>query len=112
LKQRICIAGDPKLQEYSLQVPPTDVILLDPLPLNHGRGFGRHGRGANAKLSYGWPSVIVVGRLIVCRREACLPLSVALFVIKRMKLPSTYSQRVSLQDNSGVPFCSLSTWKV
>jgi hypothetical protein len=39
------------------------------------------------------------------------PLSIAFYVIKRMKQPSTFSRRVSLQNNSGMLFCSLSAWK-
>ena len=62
--------------------------------MSRGRNFGRLGHRANAKLSFGWPFEIAAGRLIACRREVCLTLSITLYVIKRMKQPSTFSPRV------------------
>jgi len=78
--------------------------LSGPSNLLHGKGFGRVGLHSGASSSFGWLSIIVVGRLTVLLKEACPTQRLVLFVIKRKKPFSTSLWVVSSPGRFGFQF--------
>jgi hypothetical protein len=74
--------------------------------LNLGRGFGNFGLPQSASISCGWPFRINVGLLIDWRREVWTTQCLASSTINHRKSYNIFCVPVSLQDSSGIPFCS------
>jgi len=85
LKLRTSIYGNSQQQDNTQQNLLMRPCLLGPLTLGPGKGYGRVGLRANANSSCGWLHTIGVGQLIDLPERVYHILSVALFVIRRMK---------------------------
>jgi hypothetical protein len=81
-------------------------FLWELLLLNLGRAFGNLGLPQSANISCGWLFGINVGFQIDWRREVWTTQCLAYSAIKRRKPYNIFCVHVSLQDSSGIPFCS------